>query len=49
MEGWQGRQIVPLALRTKQSPEGSFHQVGHRSALPLGLALELRHDGVVDI
>ena len=48
-EGWQGGDSPPLSLRAKQQAQRSLHQFGHRAALPCRLALELAHNGVIDV
>lgn len=48
-ERWQGGDSAPFSLRAKQQANRSLDQFGHRAALTCGLALEFRHDGVVDI
>jgi hypothetical protein len=45
----QGYQFVPLAMRAKQQAERRFDQFRHGAALTCGLALELGHDGVVNV
>ena len=49
MEDRQGRQIGSLLLRSKQIPGCCLHQLRHGSPLPGDLALELGHDGVVNV
>jgi hypothetical protein len=45
----QGGDSSPLSLRAEQQAQRSLHQFGHRAALPRRLALELAHNGVIDV
>ena len=49
VERRQGDDFLPLSLRAEQQAQRRFDQLLHGAALAHGLALKLRHDGVVDI
>jgi hypothetical protein len=49
VECWQWHQFLLLALRAKQQAERGFDQFRHCATLTCSLALELGHDGVVNV